>query len=76
MKPLRKAVRCVLIENGKIVITKYLKGNKIGYYDIPGGKIELGETPEEAAIREMKEEKLKIEDKADAKRKLRKHQPL
>lgn len=56
MKPLRKAVRCVLIENGKIVITKYLKGNKIGYYDIPGGKIELGETPEEAAIREMKEE--------------------
>ena len=56
MKPLRKAVRCVLIEDGKIVITKYLKGNKIGYYDIPGGKIELGETPEEAAIREMKEE--------------------
>lgn len=56
MKPIRKAVKCCLIENGKIVITKYLQGNKIGYYDIPGGKIEEGETPEETAIREMKEE--------------------
>lgn len=56
MKPIRKAAKCCLIENGKIVITKYLKGNKIGYYDIPGGKIEDRETPEEAAIREMKEE--------------------
>lgn len=56
MKPLRKAVKCLLIENGKIVITKYLQGNKIGYYDIPGGKIEESETPENAAIREMKEE--------------------
>ena len=56
MKPLRKAVKCLLIEDGKIVITKYLKGRKIGYYDIPGGKIEADETPEDAAIREMKEE--------------------
>lgn len=56
MKPIRKAVKCCLIEDGKIVITKYLIGNKIGYYDIPGGKIEEGESAEEAAIREMKEE--------------------
>lgn len=56
MKPLRKAVKCLLIEDRKIVITKYLKGNKAGYYDIPGGKIEAGETSEDAAIREMKEE--------------------
>lgn len=56
MKPIRKAVKCCLIENDKIVITKYLKGRKQGYYDIPGGKIEEGETPEGAAIREMNEE--------------------
>lgn len=56
MKPVRNAVKCILIENEKIVITKYLKGRKQGYYDIPGGKIEEGETPEKAAIREMKEE--------------------
>lgn len=55
-KPIRKAVKCLLIENEKIVITKYLKGKKKGYYDIPGGKIEDGEKLEEAAIREMKEE--------------------
>ena len=56
MKTLRKAVKCLLIEDGKIVITKYLKGRKVGYFDIPGGKIEENETPEDAAIREMKEE--------------------
>lgn len=56
MKSIRKAVKCCLIRNQKIVITKYLAGNKTGLYDIPGGKIEDGESPEEAAIREMKEE--------------------
>lgn len=56
-KPVRKAVRCYLIKDDKIVVTKYKPGNKkVGYYDIPGGKIEEGETPEQAAIREMKEE--------------------
>lgn len=55
-KIIRKAVKCLVIENGKIIITKYLQGKKAEYYDIPGGKIEIGETPEEAAIREMKEE--------------------
>lgn len=56
-KPIRKAVRCYLIKNNKIVVIKYKKGNrKEGYYDIPGGKIEEGESPKQTAIREMKEE--------------------
>ncbi len=56
-KTIRKAVRCYLIKNNKIVVIQYKKGNrKEGYYDIPGGKMEAGETPEQAAIREMKEE--------------------
>lgn len=56
-KSIRKAVRCYLIKNNKVVVTKYKQGNKKeGYYDIPGGKIEKGEIPEETAIREMKEE--------------------
>ncbi len=39
------------------MVTKYKKGNKKeGYYDIPGGKIEEGESPKQTAIREMKEE--------------------
>ena len=56
-KSVRKAVRCYLIEDEKIVVTKYNEPNKkAGYYEIPGGKIEDGELPEETAIREMKEE--------------------
>lgn len=56
-KPIRKAVRCYLIKDDKVVVTKYKEGNKkAGYYEIPGGKIEEGETPEQTAIREMKEE--------------------
>ena len=56
-KKIRKAVRCFLIKNNKVIVTKYKQGNrKEGYYDIPGGKIEEGEIPVQTAIREMKEE--------------------
>lgn len=56
-KKVRKAVRCYLIKNKKVVAIKYKQRNKMsGYYDIPGGKIEERETPKETAIREMKEE--------------------
>jgi len=57
VKNVRKAVRCYLIKDGKVVVTKYNEGQPTaGYYDIPGGKIEDGETAEQAAIREMEEE--------------------
>ena len=56
-KPVREAVRCYLIKDNKVVATKYKKGSKKeGYYDIPGGKIEENETPEETSIREFIEE--------------------
>ena len=56
-KPIRKAVRCFLIKDNKVVVTKYKEGNKkAGYYEIPGGKIEEGEIPEQTVIREMREE--------------------
>ena len=56
-KVLRKAVRCYLIKDNKVVAIKYNKGNKkAGYYDIPGGKIEENELPKQTVIREMKEE--------------------
>ena len=55
-KPIRKAVRCYFIKENNVVVTRYKQGNKEGYYDIPGGKIEEGELPEQTAIREMKEE--------------------
>ena len=56
-KPVRRDVRCFLIKDNKVVVTKYNKGNKKeGYYDIPGGKIDDDELPKQTAIREMKEE--------------------
>lgn len=54
-KKIRYAVRTYLIENGKVVAIEY-QDHDIGYFDIPGGKIEEGETPEETSIREFKEE--------------------
>ena len=54
-KKIRKAVRTYLIKDNKVVVTNY-KQHDNGYYDIPGGKIEEGETSEETSIREFKEE--------------------
>lgn len=56
-KSIRKAAKCYLVQNNKVVVTKYKKGNKKqDFYDIPGGKIEENESLVQAAIREMKEE--------------------
>lgn len=55
-KPVRKAVRCYLIKDNKVVAIKYKTGRKRRYYDIPGGKIEEGETPKQTAIREVMDE--------------------
>ena len=54
-KKIRKAVRTYLIEDNKVVVINY-KEHDNGYYDIPGGKIEDGETAEKTSIREFKEE--------------------
>ena len=54
-KKIRKAVRTYLIKDNKVVVINY-KQRDNGYYDIPGGKIEEGETSEETSIREFKEE--------------------
>lgn len=56
MKSVRKAVRTFLFQDDKVMVIRYKNGNQKEYLDIPGGKIEDGETGEDAAIREFREE--------------------
>ncbi|HRY82751.1 MAG TPA: NUDIX hydrolase [Candidatus Moranbacteria bacterium] len=54
----RIGVGAFLFSKGRILILKRSKKEKLlpGFWDIPGGKMEFGETPEEALKREAKEE--------------------
>lgn len=45
----------VLVENGKVALIERHRAGK-HYYVFPGGGVDEGETPEQAAIREMEEE--------------------
>ena len=43
--------------DGRVLISKRPKGKHMsGFWEFPGGKLEIGETPEECLIREIKEE--------------------
>lgn len=55
MKNIRYAVRVFAFKDSKVVCIKYKNINK-DYLDIPGGKIEDGETEVQTCIREFKEE--------------------
>ena len=49
------AARAIIIENGKLLV---MYRNKQGreYYTLVGGRVNEGETPEQAVVREVKEE--------------------
>lgn len=55
MKTVR-VVATIIIENGKVFATQRGYGEFKDGWEFPGGKIEPGETPEEAIVREIKEE--------------------
>ncbi len=46
----------LVVDNNKFLLAKRNKVNYNGYWVIPGGGVRFGETIEEAAIREIKEE--------------------
>jgi len=52
---MNQAARVLIIKDDKILFIHRLKNGK-EYYVLPGGAIEDGETPEQAAVREAKEE--------------------
>lgn len=46
-----------LIKEGKVLVGQRPENNSLpGQWEFPGGKIEMGESPEEALARELKEE--------------------
>lgn len=59
-----KVVAAIIQKENKILATKRGYGEFINMWEFPGGKIESGETKEEALIREIKEE-LNIEISVD-----------
>ena len=49
-------VAAIIKENDKIFVTQRGYGEFAGGWEFPGGKIEEGETPQQALVREIKEE--------------------
>lgn len=61
-----KVVAGVIERDGKFLIVRRMKGDKLAHkWEFPGGKLESGETPEEALRRELREE-LDIETEVGA----------
>jgi 8-oxo-dGTP diphosphatase len=58
IRPLLLVAACVLLDGeGRILIAKRPEGRSLaGLWEFPGGKVEPGESPEHALIRELAEE--------------------
>jgi 8-oxo-dGTP diphosphatase len=55
-EPREYAVLCFVIKDGQILLIHKKRGLGAGKVNGPGGKIEPGETAEQAAVRELREE--------------------
>lgn len=57
-KPLLLVVACALVDtDGRVLIAQRPPGKQLaGLWEFPGGKLEPGETPEQALVRELREE--------------------
>ena len=55
MKTIR-VVAAIIVENGRVFATQRGYGDFKDGWEFPGGKIEAGESPEQAMVREIREE--------------------
>ena len=51
-----EVVAAIIIKDGKVFATQRGYGEFKGWWEFPGGKIEGGERPQEALVREIREE--------------------
>ena len=51
-----RVVAGILQKNGEVLIAQRAESHHDGKWEFPGGKMDLGETPEEALVRELYEE--------------------
>jgi 8-oxo-dGTP diphosphatase len=54
--PRERAVLCFIIEQGRVLLIEKKRGLGAGKINGPGGRLEPGETPLQAALRETREE--------------------
>ena len=50
-----EVVAAIIIKDGKVFATQREYGEFKGWWEFPGGKIESGECPQEALVREIRE---------------------
>ena len=51
-----QSVTGIVINDGKVLLARHTYGNGKGMLIVPGGYVEYGETPQDALVREYKEE--------------------
>lgn len=55
-KPNIQVAAAIISENQRLLLARRKDGTFAGYWEFPGGKVEPGETPEQALQREIREE--------------------